>query len=131
MKKANLPAWATAIAPGKIEIDAEQFYPELIDELWSDDHWPAEGQPMADIQRKKLDQYWLEVAHQCAKLDVQFAVAGTELMPKTGGALVILVKPGKTDYAQKKYPAGRGVEAAAKGLEARAHYKRIRQLPTL
>src|SRR3990167_8044361 len=28
------------------------------------------------------DQYWLEVAYQCAKLDVQMALAGTEYDPR-------------------------------------------------
>jgi len=109
-----LPKWAKVIAPGKIEIDADGFYPELLEELDA----PEE-----------LDQYWLETAFQCAKMDIQLAVAGTEAKPKPGGALVIIVKDNSKEsgkWALKNHPKGKGVEAATKGREAREHFKRIR-----
>lgn len=120
MKTAQLPAWAKALAPGKIEIQASAFYPE----------WLA----LLGANMDSLTQYDLECAFQCAKMDVQFAVAGTELMPQSGGALVILIKDDdKADgkWRQSNYPEGKGVEAATKGREAREHYKRIRQLPSI
>ena len=55
-------------------------------------------------------------------------------MPPEGGALVILVKDDEKEsgkWAQKNYPPGKGAEAASKGKEARAHYKRIRQIPSI
>ncbi len=120
MRKAQLPAWATAIAPGKIEIQASQFYPEWLGLL--------------GVTEDQITQYDLECAFQCAKMDIQFAVAGTDLMPKEGGALCIFVKDNdkETDkWAQKKYPPGKGIQAAAQGHEARKHYKRIRQVPSI
>jgi hypothetical protein len=147
MKNANLPEWAQANDKGEILIDAQQFYPAMLDELWSDDHWPEKFGPrvaqntakfttdertVPDIQRGELDQYWLEVAFQCAKLDVQFAVAGTSLQAKAGGALwIIVVDSDKKKYRRANHPQGRGSDVAAQGLEARMHYQRIRNLPTL
>jgi hypothetical protein len=121
MRTAQLPAWATALAPGKIEIQASQFYPEWLTLLG-----------LASLEN--LTQYDLECAYQCAKMDIQFAIAGTDLMPPEGGALVILVKDDEKEsgkWAQKNYPPGKGAEAAYKGKEARAHYKRIRQIPSI
>lgn len=121
MRTAQLPAWATALAPGKIEIKASQFYPEWLTLLGVE-------------SLEKLTQYDLECAYQCAKMDIQFAIAGTDLMPPEGGALCILVKDDDKEsgkWAQKNYPAGKGAEAASKGKEAREHYKRIRQIPSV
>lgn len=120
MRQAQLPAWAKAIAPGKIEIEAAKFYPEWLGLL--------------GVKEDQINQYWLECAFQCAKMDIQFAVAGTELMPPEGGALVILVKDddkASGKWAQKKYPEGDGIKAAAQGKQAREHYKRIRQVPSI
>lgn len=120
MKTAQLPAWAKALAPGKIEIQASEFYPEWL--------------TLLGVELDAITQYDLECAFQCAKMDIQFAVAGTELMPPEGGALVILVKDDdKLDgkWKQKNYPEGKGVLAASKGKEAREHYKRIRQIPSV
>lgn len=150
MKQASLPDWAKANCPGKIEIDAEKFYPEIIIELWDDENWPdkkniaAKGKPenlqyadkmYNDLQRTEIDQYWVETAFQVAKLDVQSAVSGTELMPDKGGALLIIVKDGSksankgvSKWQQKSLPKGRGCDAASKGKEARSHYERIRNL---
>lgn len=122
MRELSLPKWAKAIGPGKVEIDVSVCYPALLEELGV-----AEGQ---------IDQYWLEVAFQCAKTDVQLAIAGTDMAPPAGGALVIFVTdPEKSEkgskWAQKNHPKGRGAEAAARGKEARSHYARIRPGLTL
>jgi len=120
MRTAQLPAWANAIAPGKIEIEADGFYPEWLGLL--------------GVADDDIDQYALECAFQCAKMDIQFAVAGTELMPQEGGALVIIVNDGSKEagkWRQKFYPEGKGAKAASKGREAREHYKRIRQVPSI
>lgn len=120
-RQATLPAWAKAISPGIIEIQADQFYPALLEEL--------------GVEEADIDQYWLETAYQCAKLDVQFAVAGTEHQAAPGGALRIIVKDtskaenGTSRWAQIQYPEGKGAKAAAQDKEARAHYKRLRNLP--
>lgn len=141
-RTASLPSWATAIGPGVIETQADEFYPEILAELWADENWPdpiAEGDEAPTdeqvlckgLQRTEADQYWLEVAYQCAKLDIQHAVGGTDLAPEKGGALrIIIMDSSKVDgtWAQEGKPAGRGVETARKGKEARRHYQRIRHL---
>ncbi|TVO75134.1 hypothetical protein [Sedimenticola selenatireducens] len=111
-RKASLPDWAKAIAPGKIDLFADHFYPELLMEL--------------GVEGEAIDQYWLEVAYQCAKLDVQNAIRGTDLMPKVGGALCLFVQDPDKRWSQKNYPEGKGAESATKGKEARDHYTRIR-----
>lgn len=131
----NLPSWAKVIAPGKIEVDASVFYPEILEELWADKTWPTEVENTLyeGLQRTEVDQYWLEVAFQVAKMDIQMAISGTELMPEKGGALVIIIKDstkksnnGVSIYAQKNAPKGRDVKVASNGREAREHFKRIR-----
>ena len=136
MKEANLPSWAESLGAGRVEIDAEQFYPEILDELWANAEWPEEVQNTIydGLQRTEVDQYWLEVAYQVAKMDIQSAVSGTDLMPEKGGALVIIIKDnsketdssGTSKYAQRDKPKGRGADMASTGKEAREHYKRIR-----
>lgn len=131
MRKLELPEWAEVVGQGKIEMNADGFYTEWLALL---------GIPMGNIT-----QYDLEMAFQCAKLDIQFAVAGTEFVPQ-GGALVLLVKDtskaarkhrvtGKEVFsslwAQDIYPEGRGILAASKGGEARAAFRRIRNIPSL
>lgn len=150
-REAILPGYAKALENGRITVDAEKFYPELLAELWADENWPepvvneeAEGVPAVPelpkmyqgLQRGEIDQYWLEVAFACMKLDIQRAVAGTVLMPKRGAAVILVqdatkkvddegnVAPSK--WALKIHPKGRGANAAVQGREAREHYKRIR-----
>jgi len=115
-KNVNLPEYARMLKNGRIEIDADKFYPLLLKELGITD----------------IDQYWLEVAYQCMKLDMQSAIKGTEI-EINGGAVVLLVKDatklsndGISKWAQERFPKGKGIDAATKGKEARAHYKRIR-----
>lgn len=141
-RTASLPSWAKAVGPGVIDTFADGFYPEILAELWSDEFWPephddafpaTDDQKLCDgLQRTEVDQYWLEVAYQIHKIDVQKAVFGTDLAPQRGGALRIIVNDGsKADgtWAQAGKPEGRGVKAARSGKEARRHYERIRGVP--
>lgn len=129
----DLPTWASAIAPGKIEINAEQFYPDLLNQLWADENWQESG-VCKGLQRGEIDQYWLEVAFQCAKLDIKNAVNGSELSPQKGGALLIMVKDdtkadsGISRYAMASYKKGKNINYRAIYKEAREHYKRIRNI---
>lgn len=74
---------------------------------------------------ERLDQYWLEVVHQCVKLDLQ---------AKYGFRCEFRFKDPGVKYAHSKYPQGRGVENAAggspfdavNGKDARRIYKRMR-----
>ena len=123
-RKASLPNWATVIAPGKIEADAEKFYPELIQELVD---------AGLNIDQENLDQYWLEVVFQMMKLDIQMSVIGTDAAPPEGGALIIMVNDvskkknaGVSLWAQKDKPAGKGAKAATKGMEAKENWRKIR-----
>jgi hypothetical protein len=117
MRELALPSWAKMIGKGKVEIEATEFYPTLLAEL---------GVADADI-----DQYWLEVAYQCAKLDIQQAVFGTTDGPEKGGALVTIVTDASkgedgSKWAQRKWPEGAGASAATKGRAALEHYKELR-----
>jgi len=74
----------------------------------------------------KPDQYWLEVAYQCAKLDLQTAIAGTEYDPRIGGKPAEFKFNRSDKWALKLHPTGKGIKAATQGREARGHYVRIR-----
>lgn len=109
-KVLNLPSWAKVVAIAKIEMNAGEFYPEILGELGV----------------KDIDQYWLEIAYQCAKLDVQLAVSGTEHQAPNGGALCLIILDEGKQYAQSKYPAGLGIEQA--GRDAKAKWRKLRGL---
>jgi len=67
------------------------------------------------------DRYWLEVAYQTMKMDLQ------TVMGRFNFTIVVRGGAGYKDrWALKNHPEGRGVDAATKGREARAHYKRMR-----
>lgn len=92
---------------------------------------------LGDVQP---DQYWLEVAYQCAKLDVQSCLVGTEYDPRASGKPVEFHFSRADQWAQRKFPVGKklkkkvngvektlaGAELATTGREARDHYVRIR-----
>jgi len=101
--KIKLPSWARVIqeSPLKIEADPDKFYPVLLEELGLG----------------KVDQYALEVAYQCMKMDLQTAVG------RFGFSIKVLNRP---SWALKAHPPGKGIELATQGREARAHYIRIR-----
>ncbi len=74
----------------------------------------------------KWDQYWLEVAYQCAKMDLQMCIEQTEYDPRVAGKPAEFRFSNAKDYALVLYPVGRGQKAASKDREARQHYVRIR-----
>ena len=114
-KEVSLPGWAKVLGPARIEVQAADFYPEILEEL---------GIAEADV-----DQYWLEVAKAVMKMDVKVGIVGTDAAAPAGGGLVILVSdstkgPNGSKWAQARHPEGRGAVAGAR--EAREHYRRIR-----
>lgn len=114
--KLQLPDWARLMEVAdtsvsvNIEVDTNKAMREWIGLL---------GSP-------PLDQYWLEVAYQCVKLDVQQAIAGTEYDPRVAGKSAQFHFTRADQWAQKKHPVGKGAVAASQGKEARGHYVRIR-----
>lgn len=116
VREASLPDWAVALDKGKIEVDAEKFYPAILGEL--------------GVAEQDVDQYWLELAKTFMKFEVRLAIAGTALMPKSGGASVIYIVDGSkasggvSDWAQDAHAKGQGAIAGAK--DAREAFKRLR-----
>jgi hypothetical protein len=116
MTELSLPSWAKQRAAETnkvsvvVEVDSEAAYADWLERL---------GSP-------PLDQYWIEVAYQCIKLDVQFALAGTEYDPRQAGKSAEFRFSNAPKYALANHPAGRGAEAATQGREARDHYVRLR-----
>jgi len=88
------------------------------------DGYIKEWLPLLGVQ--KVDQYWLEVAYQCAKLDVQMALVGTEHDPRFSGMPAQFNFSKAPEWALTRHPHGKGADAATKGKEARGHYIRIR-----
>src|SRR5688572_14635538 len=135
MQEIKLPTWAKFVQDhhlvenGKvsavIEADPDGFVPEWLELI---------GKKEED----KITQYDLEVCFQCAKLDVQRALQGTDLQPSRGGKpyqLNILSR--KEKWSLKNFPEGKGIRAATQGVKvmekgkedeasARAHYIRVR-----
>lgn len=72
------------------------------------------------------DQYWLEVAYQCAKLDLQAALVGTPYDPRVCGKSAQFVFTRAPQWTLKRFQRGRGAQRATQGREARDHYRRIR-----
>jgi hypothetical protein len=110
----NSPDARTAL----VEVDMEQAYPYWL-ALLREKHKGAKAQVTED-------QYWLEVAHQCVKLDLQAAIAGTALDPRVSGKVLAFHFKRAPAFAQAGKPKGRGAEAASKGKEGRAHFALIR-----
>lgn len=147
----TLPAWAshreTFRGVVRIDVDCSVAYPAVLEEISR--HYQVRGIPHEcldtitdeetgeDIRRVKpdweqcfrrlfdgdLDQYWLEVAFQFIKMDVQRAV-NWPIQP-----LEIRMHDREKYFAQKNFSEGRGAKQAASmtgGKEAREHWKRIR-----
>lgn len=126
-----IPDWMTLNEdkPGVVTVDPDGFYPAILDELKAHASVPFDG---------TVDQFWLEVAHNFMKLDVQFALVSEKKDPRPEHTLVINVS-GTGDYkakwAQKDKPEGRygelreqhGADAdKAAAREAREYYKAVR-----
>ena len=121
-----------------IEISADDMYPAVLAEyvaLYQNGRrpdfvpeaaWPKVHAELDPDDEDVLSAYWLEVAYQSAKMDVQRAVGGF------GINLHVKATPaGKARYQQATSPQGAlGPRAAAGGMaggrDARHHYKRLR-----
>ena len=113
--------------PGKVpcyEVEADVFYPTLLQEL--KDHLGEAGP-----DPKKPTQYWLEVAYQCMKMDMQTA-CGFQIeiqITNASGKKWALIKHPDPDRKIDKATGNvvmTGVFKATKGLEAKRHYKALR-----
>lgn len=90
------------------------------------DGYTREWFELLGVNLADADQYWLEVAYQCAKMDLQMALEGTPFDPRTAGKPAEFHFTRHNHWKQKLHPPGKGIVAASKGLEAREHYRRIR-----
>jgi hypothetical protein len=111
MLRMGLPEWAKPREKKEgdrgapwVDVDTHAAYPAILKELGIE-------------KEEQLDQYWLEVAYQCIKMDVQMSC---------GFNIQIRMRDPDKRYAQKKYPKGKGAFLATQGREARGHYKRLR-----
>lgn len=113
--KRALPAWASlhATQENTIIADPDLFYPAILGEI-------AAETPTLNL--KKPNRYWLEVAYQFMKMDLQHAVGAF------GFTINVQSGDGRKDrWSYKKFPGNDAdVARATRGLEARAHYERIR-----
>lgn len=117
--KLKLPSWAkvkesTHVDSGKISICIHADTPGYIEEWFK----------LLNVTQP--DRYWLEVAYQCAKLDLQSALVGTEYDPRTSGKSAEFHFSRASEWALKRFPSGKGEDAASRGKEARQHYIRVR-----
>lgn len=112
----NLPSWAKeeASESGKVAVVVR------VDSKAAFEFWLEKLAPPA------VDQYWLEVAYQCAKLDVQAALAGSEFDPRTCGKPTEIHFSNAPEFALSTFEEGRGTAAATQGKEARGHYVKAR-----
>ena len=116
MTELSLPSWAKQKAAKSnkvsvvVEVDTDAAYADWLQRL----------------EVKNVDQYWLEVAYQCIKLDVQMALAGTSLDPRVAGKSAEFRFSNCPKYRLADHPVGKGAEAATQGREARGHYVRLR-----
>jgi len=72
------------------------------------------------------DQYWLEVAYQCTKLDLQMALKSSQFDPLLSGKPVEFNFLSRPELKMTNYPEGKTWQAATQGREARMHYIRVR-----
>lgn len=104
----NLPEWAEKhpTQGNAVLADPDKFYPALLKELGVE----------------KPDKYWIEVAYQCMKLDLQTA------MRKFGFTIHVRADDGRKDrWSLANFTGTQAdVARATKGKEARGHYQRIR-----
>lgn len=136
-RELQLPTWASVIKDASsvasrkvgivIEADPDGFMPAWLESI---------GAPM-----DTLDQYWLECAYQCAKLELQSCLSGTAYQPSACEMPAEIRIKNRPFWALKNWPPGAGVQAATMGLRvvpagtesgakgiltARAHYIRVR-----
>lgn len=119
----KLPPWAKVKKSARVDSGAISICIE-----GDTDGYVREWFALLGVEPGAADQYWLEVAYQCAKMDLQSAITNTVHDPRTSGCSVEFIFTQSERWAQNKYPAGRGIHAATQGREARDHYRRIRGL---
>lgn len=115
-KEITLPKWA--------KVGPESNKVSIIIEVDTD---AAMQEWIGLLEVTELDQYWLETAYQCAKMDVQKSIEGTKYDPRVAGKSAEFRFSRAENWAQAQYPAGRGAAAATKGHQARMHYTLIRR----
>lgn len=130
----TLPSWAKLSASsahlisekiaGCVVVDSDAAYEEWLEILVEGDYVvPGFDKPTS---RDAIDQFFVEVAYQCIKLEVQAGVVNTDLDPrKAGKPLEIHFSKGEVGRLSN-YPEGLGVALATKGKVARRFYKAIR-----
>ena len=101
--KVKLPEWAAEDGKNAVRVDPDKFYPAILSDL--------------GVDEKDVDQYWLEVAYQFMKMDVQKAM---------GHFNFNINVTNRPKWALANHKPGRGIVAATQGREARQHYVRIR-----
>jgi hypothetical protein len=107
-----VPQPADARIAAVLEIDSAAAYPYWI--------------KLLEVKQADLDQYWIETAYQCIKLDAQAAIVDTKFDPRIANRSSEIRFSCADEWALSKFPAGRGLDLATKGKEARRHYVRIR-----
>ncbi len=114
---ASLPKWLTRQKDGSFLVDPDVVYPEIFKAL--------------NVKKEDVDQHWIEVAYQCAKMKVQDLITGTELDPRPNNGFVIVID-GAADRKNRWALAnhrpgvpGRDANSATRGLQAKGHYRRI------
>lgn len=139
MTEATLPGWAALAAhqvDGRlliVDVDADAMYRAWLAAFAANPPRPADfpgrrmkaGPAIPAMSAKDAacdpaapTQYWLECAYQCMKLELQVALRRFDFE--------IRVHDAEKAFALAKWPAGRGGLAATRGLEAKAHFKRLR-----
>ncbi len=123
MSEITLPQWAKPVdghekMSATVEVDSDAAYLALLTELGL---YSTEG-----VDLGQTDQYWLEVAYQCIKMDVQCALEDSDLNPVAAGRCAQINFTRAPRWALVNFRVGRGTLAASKGREARVHYKRLR-----
>jgi hypothetical protein len=108
----GLPKWLTPSKGGYV-IDPDIAYPAILDAL--------------GVDAKDVDQYWLEVAYQVAKLHAQESVLKAGHDPAT--TILLFVRSDakrKERWGLAGRKPGRGITLATKAGEAKGHYNLIR-----
>lgn len=118
-KTLSLPAWAKVVESSTVRKGAATICIEGDTDGYVKD-W------LALLGVSQPDQYWLEVAYQCAKMDLQSAVVGTPYDPRTSGKPIEIKFTRAPQWALTAHSKGKGIAAASSGREARDHYTRIR-----
>lgn len=119
----HLPPWMAIRDDGVVEVDPDGFYPFYL----------------AQLGVKEPDQYTLEIAYQCMKLDCQVIACSVDAIDprRTGTPTSIHVIGGDraTRWAQSTFPKGKGSKAATEprkagdpyGNDAREAYLKMRK----